>query len=286
MEGRHMTDLSQWAQSGVRPGFRLRRPLSPLFPILLTRLRPLLGLILPLFLLLAWWGASAFRLVPEQILPAPATVTQAFCALIASGDLQSNLLISLGRVFYGFAAGLLAGFAFGAGMGFSDGFARAARPTFLIVSQIPILAWLPFLMLLLGIGEALKVVLVAKSVFTPVALSTSAGIRGVPLRWLELARVLRLGRWQTIRRVVLPSALPQLFNGFRYGLTHAWLALVVVELLASYEGIGYLMVYSRQLFQLDVMVAIMLVIGTIGLVFDRLLALAEFWLTRRYGGAS
>ena len=64
-----------------------------------------------------------------------------------------------------------------------------------------------------------------------------------------------------------------------------WLALVAVELLASYEGIGYLMVYSRQLFQLDVMVAIMLVIGAVGLVFDRLLALGEARLVRRYGGA-
>jgi len=140
-------------------------------------------------------------------------------------------------------------------------------------------------MLLLGIGEALKVVLVAKAVFTPMTLATSTGIRSVPSRYLELARVLHFTKWRTLTRVVLPYALPQLFSGFRYGLTHAWLALVAVELLASYEGIGYLMVYSRQLFQLDVMVAIMLVIGAVGLLFDRLLALGESWLLRRYGGA-
>jgi len=141
-------------------------------------------------------------------------------------------------------------------------------------------------MLLLGIGEALKVVLVAKAVFTPITLSTSTGIRGVPQCYLELARALRFTRLQTLTRVIFPAALPQLFSGLRYGLTHAWLALVVVELLASYEGIGYLMIYSRQLFQLDVMVAIMLVIGAVGLLFDRLLALGESWLLRRYGGAS
>jgi sulfonate transport system permease protein len=141
-------------------------------------------------------------------------------------------------------------------------------------------------MLLLGIGEALKIVLVAKAVFTPVTLGTTAGIRGVPARYLELARVLRLAGLRTLYRVVLPSALPQLFSGFRYGLTHAWLSLVAVELLASYEGVGYLMVYSRQLFQLDVMVAIMLVIAAVGLVLDRLLSLGESWLVRRFGGAS
>ena len=283
-----MTDLSQWAQSGARPGLRIRRPTFA--PVIssgaLKRLRPLLGWIVPAALLLAWWAATNAHLVPEEILPAPATVARAFSTLVTSGDLQSNLLISLGRVAYGFGAGALAGLVFGTGMAFSDGFARFVRPTFLIISQIPVLAWLPFLMLLLGIGEALKIVLVAKSVFVPVALSTFAGIRGVPVRWLELARVLQFSRWKTLRRVVLPAALPQLFNGLRYGLTHAWMALVVVELLASYEGIGYLMIYSRQLFQLDVMVAIMLVIGAVGLLFDRVLALGEAWLTRRYGGAS
>ena len=285
-----MTDLSQWPQSGARPGLRIRRPaFSPAIASgALKRLRPLLGWIVPAVLLLAWYEVTPP--IPiwcrNRSCPRRSRWLQAFSTLVTSGDLQSNLLISLGRVAYGFGAGALAGLAFGAGMAFSDGFARFVRPTFLIISQIPVLAWLPFLMLLLGIGEALKIVLVAKSVFVPVALSTFAGIRGVPVRWLELARVLQFGRWKTLRRVVLPAALPQLFNGLRYGLTHAWLALVVVELLASYEGIGYLMIYSRQLFQLDVMVAIMLVIGAVGLLFDRLLALGEAWLTRRYGGAS
>jgi len=279
-----MTDLSQWAQTGLRA----RRGRSPLlFPQLqLRRAAPLLGLVVPLALLLAWYVVTAAHWVPEQILPAPATVVAAFAALVRSGDLQHNLAVSLGRVAEGFGAGTLAGLLFGAGMGFSDRFSRLVRPTFLVIAQIPILAWLPFFMLLLGIGEALKVVLVAKAVFTPITLSTSTGIRGVPQRYLELARVLRFTRLQTLTRVIFPAALPQLFSGLRYGLTHAWLALVVVELLASYEGIGYLMIYSRQLFQLDVMVAIMLVIGAVGLLFDRLLALGESWLLRRYGGAS
>jgi sulfonate transport system permease protein len=278
-----MIALSQWAQTGLRAQ-RNRAPVR--FPrVKLRRAAPLLGLVVPLALLGTWYVATTAHWVPEQILPAPVTVLEAFAALIRSGDLQNNLAVSLSRVAYGFGAGTLAGLLFGAGMGFSDPFARLVRPTFLIIAQIPILAWLPFFMLLLGIGEALKVVLVAKAVFTPITLATSTCIRGVPQSYLELARILQLTKWRTLTRIVLPAALPQLFSGFRYGLTHAWLALVAVELLASYEGIGYLMVYSRQLFQLDVMVAIMLVIGAVGLAFDRLLALGEAWLTRRYGGA-
>jgi sulfonate transport system permease protein len=278
-----MTDLSQWAQTGLRA--RGNRPPWQFPKVQLRRAGSLLGLAVPLGLLLVWYVTTAAHWVPEQILPAPGTVIEAFAALVRSGDLQHNLAVSLGRVAYGFGAGTLAGLLFGAGMGFSQSFARLVRPTFLVIAQIPILAWLPFFMLLLGIGEALKVVLVAKAVFTPITLATANGIRGVPQRYLELARILQFTRWQTLARVVFPASLPQLFSGLRYGLTHAWLALVAVELLASYEGIGYLMVYSRQLFQLDVMVAIMLVIGAVGLLFDRLLALGEAWLVRRYGGA-
>ncbi len=277
-----MTDLSHWAQSGLRA----RRPRLPQFPPLsLGRLSPLTGFVIPAALLSAWCGVTAAHWVPDQILPAPAAVWEAFGTLTRSGELQNNLGISLSRVGYGFGAGTLAGLLLGAGMGFSDALARFVRPTFLVISQIPILAWLPFLMLLLGIGESLKIVLVAKAVFTPVTLSTCAGIRGVPARYLELARLLQLTSLGTLRRVVLPAALPQLFSGFRYGLTHAWLSLVAVELLASYEGVGYLMVYSRQLFQLDVMVAMMLVIAAAGLVLDRFLSLGESWLGRRFGGA-
>ena len=261
-------------------------PLPPLPSFIAWRKFPALtGLIVPAVLLVAWFAVTWAHWVPEQILPAPAAVLAALDGLIHSGDLKSNLWISLGRVAFGFGAGTLAGVALGAGMGFSDGFARFVRPTFLVVSQIPILAWLPFFMLLLGIGEALKIVLVAKAVFTPVALGTCAGIREVPPRYLELGRVLRLSRIRMLYRIVLPAALPQLFSGFRYGLTHAWLSLVAVELLASYEGVGYLLVYSRQLFQLDVMVAVMLVIAITGFALDRLLSFADNRLARRFGGA-
>ncbi len=278
-----MTDLSHWAAAGFRAG----RPQLPLrFPKPRWRTSRALGWILPLLLLATWWGASEAHLVAEQILPRPENVARALGELAGNGDLKRNLLISLSRVAYGFAGGAMAGLLLGAGMGFSPSFARFVRPTFLAVSQIPILAWLPFFMLLLGIGEALKIVLVAKAVFTPVTLGTAAGIEGVPLRYLEVARVLQLSRWQTLRRVIWPAALPQIFTGFRYGLTHAWMALVMVELLASYEGVGYLMIYSRQLFQLDVMVAMMLVIALVGLFLDRLLALTERHLLRRYGAAS
>jgi sulfonate transport system permease protein len=119
----------------------------------------------------------------------------------------------------------------------------------------------------------------------PVTLNSRDGVRGIPAAWREVAAVFRYTRWQYLRRVVLPATVPPVFTGIRYGLTSAWKALVAVELLASSEGLGYLLVWGRQMFQMDLVIAGMVIIATVGLVFDGLLALAEQRLQRWKPGA-
>jgi sulfonate transport system permease protein len=92
---------------------------------------------------------------------------------------------------------------------------------------------------------------------------------------VEVARVYRFNRWQTFFRVILPGALPELFAGLRQGVMQAWLSMVFIELLASSEGIGYLMVWGRQLLQMDLVVVGMIIIGAFGLFFEMLLAALE-----------
>ena len=158
--------------------------------------------------------------------------------------------------------------------------ALPSHESFKAFAQVPVIGWLPLLMLLVGIDEALKFLLIAKATLVPVTLNTCQGIQGVPNRFIEVARVYGFTRWQMLTRVVFPAATAPIWNGVRYGLTHAWLALVVVELLASSEGIGFLIVYGRQLFQLDVVLASVLAVGIVGLAIDKLLSLAEAWLLR------
>jgi sulfonate transport system permease protein len=240
----------------------------------------------PLALLLLWQATAQWQWVPVQILPAPSAVFQSLVQLAASGELATNLAISLTRVGLGFVIGAAAGLTLGAAMGLSPRIDRFVRPTFLIISQVPVLGWLPFLMMVLGIGEALKIVIIAKAAFTPTTLNTLNGIRAVPGGFRDVAKVYAFTPGQLMRKVMLPAALLPVFTGLRYGLTHAWLALVVVELLASTEGVGYLMVWGRQLFQLDLMIAMIIVIGVVGFAMDKLLALAEAALSRRYGGTA
>jgi len=234
----------------------------------------------PLALLAFWYLAARYAWVPPQVLPAPDTVLATLQDLYRSGELWSNLQVSALRVAGGFAVGLGGGLALGAAMGLSPRFRDYVYPTFKAFSQVPVLGWLPLLMLLVGIDEALKIILIAKAALVPIAINTCKGIQNVPARYLEVARVLRLTRWQTLTRVVFPAAAAPVWNGVRYGLTHAWLALVVVELLASSEGLGYMIVYGRQLFQLDMVIAAVIVVGVVGFALDKALALAEHAVLR------
>ena len=229
----------------------------------------------PLVLLALWYLAARYEWVPPQVLPAPDAVLQTLDELYRSGELWSNLQVSALRVLGGFAVGLFGGLALGAAMGLSPRFRDYVYPTFKAFSQVPVLGWLPLLMLLVGIDEALKIILIAKAALVPIAINTRKGIENVPARYLEVARVLKLTRWQTLSRVVFPAAAAPVWNGVRYGLTHAWLALVVVELLASSEGLGYMIVYGRQLFQLDMVIAAVIVVGVVGFTLDKALAIAE-----------
>lgn len=234
----------------------------------------------PLAVLALWQLSAVGGWVPEQVLPPPGAVFQVFADMLASGELWDNLRISLVRVFAGFGIGLALGLVLGGAMGLSPTFRDYVFPTFKAFSQVPVIGWLPLLMLLVGIDEGLKFLLIAKAALVPVAINTCQGIQGVPHRFVEVGRVAGFTRWQMLRKVVFPAATAPIWNGVRYGLTHAWLALVVVELLASSEGIGFLIVYGRQLFQLDVVLAAVLAVGIVGFVLDRLLAAIEAWLLR------
>lgn len=239
-----------------------------------------LGLSLPLVLLVAWQLSSLYGWLPDQILPAPGAVWQVLCDHVDDGSLWDDTSISLLRVLRGFALGAAIGVALGGALAASQRLYDHLNPLFLAVSQVPTLGWVPLLILLIGIDEGLKTILVAISVFIPVTLGTFQGIRDVPAAYREVGRVFMFNRRETIATIVLPAAVPTIFTGLREGLANGWQTLVAVELLASTEGLGYQMAYGRQLFQLELVIAAMLVIGVIGFLSDALLGQIEKRLQR------
>jgi sulfonate transport system permease protein len=202
-------------------------------------------------------------------------VAQTLTELVSSGDLLLNAGISLGRVAAGFLAGSILGLGLGMAMGLSRRVEQYVHPLFNAINQVPVLGWLPLAMMIFGIGESLKIVIIAQASLVPIAINVFEGIVRVPRQYVDVARVFELSRAQFLRKVVFPATVPSLFVGLRYGLTLAWLSLVTVELLASSEGLGFMIVWGRQLFQLDLVLCAIVSIGVVGLILDKGLARLE-----------
>lgn len=230
--------------------------------------------VVPAAILALWALASARGLVAPQILPAPAVVLDTLTAMVRSGELWESLLPSLRRVGLGFGVATVVGVAGGALLGRSRTASAIVLPVFRAYAQIPVIAWVPLGILLLGIEEKLLVGLIASAAVVPVLLNTLEGVRSISPQLVEVARVYGYRGPRLLLRVVAPAALPSVLVGIRQGFSQAWLTLVAAELLGTTEGMGYLIVEARELFQLDVVLAAILVLGLTGVLLDRVLALA------------
>lgn len=235
---------------------------------------------LPLALLLLWWLGSSLEWISPQTLPPPGKVLDILVTMLRNGEAWKHLSISMQRVFAGFIVGSSVGVLLGFSMGLSQWLRELLYPTFRLLACVPLLGWLPLLMLLLGIDEALKIVLIAKAALIPVTLNTFQGLREVPQTYLEVARVCGFNWSQRVSKVMLPAAFPSIWGGLRYGLTHCWLVLVLVELLSSSEGLGYLMSNGQQLMQMDLLLAAVLIVGAVGFTLDKVLECIEKRLLR------
>ncbi|MET0261976.1 MAG: ABC transporter permease subunit, partial [Rariglobus sp.] len=194
----------------------------------LPRRRHYVPWLLPLFLLLAWAVSTETGWVPRQILPKPSEVGLALADLLQT-RLPSDLLISAQRAF----SGLALGGGLGLILGFITGLSRIGEEildtTMHMKRTVPHLALIPLFIIWFGIGENMKVVLIASGVFFPVYINTYYGMRSVDPALVEVGRVYGLNNWQLFRRVVLPAALPWIFVGLRFALGGMWLGLIVAE---------------------------------------------------------
>ena len=238
-----------------------------------------LALIVPAVVLAAWVAATASGGVPASILPSPATVAGTLGAYLQDGTLAADLGISLLRVVEGYAVAVVLGIVFGAVMGMSSLAERILLPTFTTIRQIPIMAWIPLIILWAGIGEESKVVIIALAAYFPIMTNTLAGFASTPREYIEVARLYRLGPWKTFRRVYLPHALPHIQTGLKLGLGVSWMVVVAAELVAATSGVGYRLSYARSLMQSDVVIAYIVMVGLVGIVMDKAVSVVFDLLT-------
>ena len=183
--------------------------------------------------------------------------------------------MSLLRVSIGFGLGLIVGIVLAIVSGLSRLGETIVDPLVQMLKALPFLGLLPLFILWFGIGELPKVLLVAIGAMMPIYLTLFGGIRNIDAQWLDVGRVLAMSRRATIVKVMLPAALPSLLVGVRYGLSVAWLSLVVGEQINASSGIGAIITAARDFLQTDVIVVCLVVYAMLGLLTDALVRLIE-----------
>ncbi|HXR02640.1 MAG TPA: ABC transporter permease [Pseudomonas sp.] len=248
---------------------------SPKAAVLPGRWRARLkGLAVPVAILLLLEFAVRVGWVQSYQMPAPSEIASTLSDL-ADGALWKHISASLLRVLSGFAIGASLALLFAAWVGLSREAEAYLEPTFAGLRSIPSLAWVPLLLLWLGIGETSKIVLIAIGAFFPVYLNGVAAIRGIDRKLVEVGQMYRFSQRQMIIHLFLPAALPGLFTGLRSGLSLAWMFLVAAELIAATKGLGYLLSDGRETSRPDIVLAAIIVLALLGKLSDGLLAMLE-----------
>ncbi|MFF3329532.1 ABC transporter permease [Streptomyces sp. NPDC002888] len=252
-----------------RPQVRRRRRLSPGRRLPATRLAG------PLLVLALWAAASAAGQLDTGAIPAPWTVLETGGRLWSAGTLPNDILTSLQRAGTGFAIGLTAGIVLALAAGLSRVGEALIDGTVQLNRAIPTLGLIPLFILWLGIGETFKIAIIAIVVYIPIYLNTHSALSGIDHRFVELAEVQGLSRFQFVRQVVIPGALPGFFVGLRLGVTGSWLGLVVLEQINATSGLGYMMFQAQNYGQSDVILVGLLIYGVFGLISDSAVRLIE-----------
>lgn len=230
----------------------------------------------PFALLLgAWYWVTAEEIFPAQLLVPPMDVVRAALELLQTRELQMHLGISFHRLALGISIGAVAGLLFGVLMAVSRAVELYTTPIFNVVRQVPAVALIPVLILLFGIGETFKVLIIIKAAFFPVALAAYQSVKGISAHYIDVARIYRLPKWMLFTRVLLPATTPEIITGFRLAVGRSWGTLVAAELLASESGLGQMMEFGRQMFRMDIVMVGLVITGLIGFGLDRLIKQLE-----------
>jgi len=239
-----------------------------------------IGAILPLLILGLWQASTSFGWIEPVFLPAPAKIVDAFWYMLTKQDLLMDIWASVIIIGQAFVYGTL----LGVGLGFAAGLSRRVElffgGTINTLRHIPSVAWIPLVVVWLGLGAPAKILVLAKSIFIPVFLNTLQAIRGIDQNFIELAQALKLSKRQLIRRVIFPAIVPVVMVTLRYCAGLAWALVVIAEGISGLSGLGFLIFRAQNLLMTDQLLVCMALIGLIGYALDRLLYLAQRRLLR------
>ncbi|MFD6511652.1 ABC transporter permease [Rhodococcus sp. NPDC060176] len=225
----------------------------------------LLGLMIAATL---WSVIVATGRFPRQLLPSVPEILSAGQTLWRDGLLTDDILASLSRAASGFVLGAAIGLLVAVVTATTTAGRKLLQPVLRVFSPIPTIGLVPLAILWFGLGEDSKVLVIALGVFVPVWINSHAGLSSTPIDYLEASRCLGAGRWQTLRKVIVPEAAPDIVSGLRVGAAMSFVLIVVAEMTGTTVGIGY-RIYQAQLFsQADRLIFCLVVLGVIGALCD------------------
>jgi sulfonate transport system permease protein len=234
-----------------------------------------IGAVLPALILIIWQILSTNGSFSASQLPPPVEVIQAAVGLIERGTLWQHLAISVQRVLSGFAIGSILGIVLGSAVGLSKVIGQLLLPTIGALRAVPSLAWVPLLLIWMGIYEEPKVTLIAIGAFFPVFTTVAAGLAAVDRNLIEVGKTYGLKGFQLVRQVLLPAASPVIFSGLRLGLAQSWLFLVAAELIASSMGLGFLLLDSQNTARTDILFMAIILLALLGKLSDVIIGTIE-----------
>jgi ABC-type nitrate/sulfonate/bicarbonate transport system permease component len=228
-----------------------------------------MSLAVPLALLALWEIAARLAIVSPRYFPPPTAVGAGLVANFSQGDLGAETLTTLTRLAVAFALAALAGVPLGLGMGKIRALREAVDPYIAFLFPVPKIAMLPFLLIVLGVGEPAFVLTGALSAFFQITLSTFAGVQTMDPRLLEVGRNYGAEGGRLFRKVILPAALPSIFTGLRLGLGLALVTIVAVEFITAKSGLGHLVYRHWQMLSTVEMYGAFVLVGALGLLLTR-----------------
>ena len=233
-------------------------------------------------IVVAWWAVSEARLVPHLFLPTPREVFDAAISFCQDGYANASMAEHVAASLMRISSAAAIAIALGVPIGLFMGMSRWAKGVFDTPIEfywpLPPLAYLPLMIIWLGIGEASKIALLTMAMFAPIALSAQAGVRSVSLERVNAALSLGASRLQLLREIVLPSALPEILTGVRIAIGVGWGTLVAAELIAATRGIGHFIMSASQFLATDFVFVGIGIIALCAFAFSFALRAVERWL--------
>lgn len=237
-----------------------------------------------LFAALAMWEmAIRFGFLSGFLFPSMVDVAYSLNKLIVSGILVNHYLASLIRVLVGFTLGSIAGVAVGVAMGYSR---VVYDSTFLILTllySIPAVAWIPLLIVWIGLRELLPIAVVFLCSFVPLVFITLTGVRGVDRNVINVAKTLGACRWKLVTSIIIPQALPSILSGLKVEIGMAWRSCFVAEMVAMSSGLGFLAMEASSMLRVDVIIVTVTVLAASNYLFQELFERLELMITKRRG---